>query len=48
MTRLLPLSLLLILAAAGEAYAQTSGNGTGFNVSWSALDPGNDWTWQMI
>ena len=48
MTRLLPLSLLLILAAAGEAYAQTSGNGTGFNISWSALDPGNDWTWQMI
>ena len=48
MTRLLPLSLLLILAAAGEAYAQASGNGTGFNVSWSALDPGNDWTWQMI
>jgi len=48
MTRLLPISLLLILAAAGDAFAQTAGNGAGFNISWSALDPGNDWTWQMI
>ncbi|VTZ48804.1 Conjugal transfer/type IV secretion protein DotA/TraY [Methylocella tundrae] len=48
MTRLLlPLSALILFAITGDALAQVAGD-TGFNLSWAALDPGNDWAWQMI
>ena len=40
-----PLTLAL-LSVAGPALAQTVGNN--YNVSWSALNPGNDWAAQII
>ena len=45
--RFFPLALLLLITFAGVANAQTS-TGSGFNLSWSALDPGNDWAWTTI
>lgn len=49
MRRLLPaLSIaLLCLAMAGPALAQAAG-GTGVDVSWTALDPGDDWAATII
>ena len=47
---LLSLALALVLPLMDPALAQTSsttGSST-FNISWSALDPGDDWTWQML
>ena len=44
-----PLALLLLsLLAAGPALAQAPNAGNGYNLSWSALDPGNDWSAQVI
>jgi conjugal transfer/type IV secretion protein DotA/TraY len=43
----LPIALLFVFAIADAAYAQTGG-GPSFNVSWSALDPGDDWAWKTI
>ena len=41
--------LVLILSVfAVPALAQTTGTGSGFNVSWSALNPGNDKSAQII
>ena len=43
------LIVLLLVASIGPACAQTATSpSSGFNLSWSALDPGNDWTAQMI
>jgi len=36
---------LLLLAIAGPALAQTTNP---YDVSWSALDPGNDWAAQVL
>jgi len=48
MCRLLPpLIALTVVVLAGPAFAQAAGNNN-VNVSWAALDPGNDWSWQMI
>lgn len=47
MPRHLPLFIILILVAfAGPALAQTANNG--FNLSWTVLDPGDDWVAQVI
>lgn len=47
--RSFPLALFLVIALAGVAEAQTPSTSTaGFNLSWSALDPGNDWAWTTI
>lgn len=45
-----PLIIILLIALAGPAFAQAGGGGTGsgFDISWSALDPGNDWAAQMV
>ena len=45
--RFFPLALLVLIASVGVADAQTTSSG-GFNLSWSALDPGNDWAWTTI
>ncbi|WP_294537753.1 DotA/TraY family protein [uncultured Rhodoblastus sp.] len=44
--RFLPIALFFAFAFAGADAAQ-AGNGS-FNVSWSALDPGDDWAWKTI
>src|ERR1700677_5185032 len=46
----LALALALLLLFADVAFAQTTLAATpsNFDISWSALDPGNDWTWQML
>ncbi|MBB4200208.1 hypothetical protein CCR94_02260 [Rhodoblastus sphagnicola] len=44
--RLLPLTLFFIFAIIGGADAQSTTNS--FDVSWSALDPGDDWAWKTI
>ena len=41
------LLVALLVAVAVPAVAQTS-TGSGFNLSWSALDPGTDWAAQVI
>ena len=49
--RSLTLALALVLLVMDAALAQTSSSTTSsstFNISWSALDPGDDWTWQML
>ena len=49
--RSLTLALALVLLFMDAALAQTSSSTTSsstFNISWSALDPGDDWTWQML
>lgn len=47
MRRTWPVLLVLILSVfAVPALAQTTGSG--FNLSWSALDPGNDKSAQII
>jgi len=49
--RSLTLALALVLLVMDAALAQTSSSTTGsstFNISWSALDPGDDWAWQML
>src|SRR5271156_6119663 len=49
--RSLTLALALVLLFMDAALAQTSSSTTGsstFNISWSALDPGDDWAWQML
>ena len=43
----LVLALLLLFADAAFAQAPAPSSST-FNISWSALDPGDDWTWQML
>ena len=50
MRRLWPALLILtIVAVAVPAMAQTAAPAGGdFNISWSALDPGNDWAAQII
>ena len=40
----LALGLLILCAGAAGAQTQTSP----FDISWSALDPGDDWSWQML
>ena len=48
--RSLFLALALVLLFMDAALAQTSSttSSSTFNISWSALDPGDDWTWQML
>jgi hypothetical protein len=48
--RSLTLALALVLLFMDAALAQTSSttSSSTFNISWSALDPGDDWTWQML
>src|SRR5271166_5014257 len=47
--RSLTLALALVLPLMDAALAQTDSTGSSsFNISWSALDPGDDWTWQML
>jgi conjugal transfer/type IV secretion protein DotA/TraY len=49
--RSLTLTLALVLLFMDAALAQTSSSTTGsstFNISWSALDPCGDWTWQIL
>ena len=43
----LALALLFLFADAAFAQAPAPSPST-FNISWSALDPGDDWTWQML
>ena len=43
----LALPLLFLFADAAFAQAPAPSSST-FNISWSALDPGDDWTWQML
>src|SRR5208337_4048267 len=44
------LTLTLVLLSMDVALAQTSSttSSSTFNISWSALDPGDDWTWAML
>ena len=44
------LALALVLLFMDAALAQTSSttSSSTFDISWSALDPGDDWTWQML
>ena len=46
----LTLALALVLPFMDAALAQTSSttSSSTFDISWSALDPGDDWTWQML
>ena len=48
--RSLFLALALVLLVMDAAFAQTSSttSSSSFDISWSALDPGDDWTWQML
>jgi conjugal transfer/type IV secretion protein DotA/TraY len=48
--RSLTLALALVLLVMDAALAQTSSttSSSTFNISWSALDPGDDWAWQML
>lgn len=46
--QLIPLALILAAGAALPALAQTAPAPPSYNVSWSALDPGNDWAAEMI
>jgi hypothetical protein len=48
--RSLFLALALVLLSMDAALAQTSSttSSSTFNISWSALDPGDDWTWAML
>ena len=48
--RSLILALALVLVFMDVALAQTSSttSSSTFNISWSALDPGDDWSWQML
>jgi conjugal transfer/type IV secretion protein DotA/TraY len=42
-------ALAFLFPFAGVAFAQTPApSPSSFNISWSALDPGDDWTWQML
>ena len=43
----LAVALLFLFADAAFAQAAAPSPST-FDISWSALDPGNDWTWQML
>src|ERR1700728_2357409 len=47
---LLPvLALALVCLSADAAFAQAAApSPSAFDISWSALDPGDDWTWQML
>jgi conjugal transfer/type IV secretion protein DotA/TraY len=40
--------VLLLTMVAVPAFAQTTATNSGFNLSWSALDPGNDWAATVI
>jgi conjugal transfer/type IV secretion protein DotA/TraY len=40
--------VLLLTIVAVPAFAQTTATNSGFNLSWSALDPGNDWAATVI
>ncbi|WP_158803492.1 DotA/TraY family protein [Acidisoma sp. L85] len=42
------LLVMLLSAVALPAFAQTTATNGGFNLSWSALDPGNDWAATVI
>ena len=48
--RSLTVALVLVLLSMDAALAQTSSttSSSTFNISWSALDPGDDWTWAML
>jgi conjugal transfer/type IV secretion protein DotA/TraY len=49
MRRLWPAVLVVLLTVfAIPAFAQTTATNSGFNLSWSALDPGNDWAATVI
>ena len=49
MRRFWPAVLVLLLTmVAVPAFAQTTATNSGFNLSWSALDPGNDWAATVI
>ena len=42
-------ALALLCLSADAAFAQAAApSPSTFDISWSALDPGNDWTWQML
>jgi len=43
------LALALLCLSADAAFAQAAApSPSSFDISWSALDPGDDWTWQML
>jgi conjugal transfer/type IV secretion protein DotA/TraY len=42
------LSLFALLVLTGAAAAQTAAASSTFDISWSALDPSDDWTWKML
>ena len=43
------LAFAFLFLSADAAFAQAAApSPSSFNISWSALDPGNDWTWQML
>ena len=43
------LALALLFLFADAAFAQAAApSSSSFNISWSALDPGDDWTWRML
>src|SRR5271168_1478102 len=50
MRRYTPVLILFIamIAIAGHAFAQATAPANAADVSWSALDPGNDWAAQAI
>ena len=46
---LFALALALLCLSADAAFAQAAApSPSTFDISWTALDPGNDWTWQML
>jgi hypothetical protein len=46
---LFALAVALLCLSADAAFAQAAApSPSTFDISWSALDPGNDWTWQML
>jgi conjugal transfer/type IV secretion protein DotA/TraY len=43
------LAFAFLFLCAHAAFAQAAApSPSSFNISWSALDPGDDWTWQML
>ncbi|WP_159014647.1 DotA/TraY family protein [Acidisoma sp. S159] len=49
MRRLWPAVLVVLLTVVAiPAFAQTTATNSGFNLSWSALNPGNDWAATVI
>ncbi|PPQ35239.1 hypothetical protein CKO16_20790 [Rhodoblastus acidophilus] len=48
LSRLLPFTLFFVVAIIGGADAQSTTSSSSFDISWSALDPGDDWAWKTI